>query len=388
MEKGQLDGGIPMQAIGLQSVKTPFDLDKSVNTDSVDGDDKPKPGGETASDAAPETPDTKPEVADGGSGGTDSGKNEFEGYSRIAILAKRMQEVTKELPEDVEIPKDLDMEGLQKLIYETAEKGIQNFDTIKTKRQQELEMQLAKEGLDSGQVFEAVKYVMQGGSLQQVSRYNQLKTLSEFDATNAEEKEQIVAASLRIAGNDEELITAHLDRLTDEDLDDAYAAAKKKISAYADAQWAQDKKAAEDYQKQINQQLAQFRNNVRQAYLVEDFGVKLSESEVEEYADYAGKKSAVITSEDGARVEVTPLQAKLAEILQDPKQSAYLTLMVKNGVDKYVNKVEVQATDKYLKGIADMEDDPAAEAAGASGAGEKKKSIQDLLAGAKFLGKS
>lgn len=267
----------------------------------------------------------------------------------------------KDFMADVEIPTDLDWDGLIDLVDAQAEKRIltkkeQEF----LAKEQEYEKQLKQKFPE--EIFEYAQHLAAGGSNEAVTRASALHYWEKLDAQSEEDKEDVVRVQYQIMEQSDEMIDAFIETKlnTPEALDEAYKKAKAFIAQTRLDELEADKRRGEELKRQNQERVDSENGQIKKAIRDGFHGLKLDEMQanaLEEYMLSAKHFRDIDTPEGKKRISETTEAKTLREMtLEDRVLFGYLTQF---GLKNLVAHLDKRGTDKFLQALESADDSPA-----------------------------
>lgn len=281
----------------------------------------------------------------------ETGKEPSPGY-KLATFFKK----DGFLPGDLEVPEDIDADGLKELVKKTLSSTVeQPSEEVIAAREAEIEELYKQEGLSDAEI-EAFKYWRRGLSPETVVTHAQYHELADYEPENNEEKLAIIAEAYKLH-NQPDVVDRLLDGLQDEDeIDSELFKSRKILKKHGDELLDTAKKQFEEQLEQQRKQDAKIRKDILSAVKATSFPVQLSEDAAEDLADYVSKKDQVIVLPNNKRVQVARIYSDMEKIAEDPDKLALVAYIVKEGVQAFANTVVENAGTDFIKTLAETEE--------------------------------
>lgn len=349
-----------------------FDLDinddvndsGSVDTavqEAVKAVEKPEPP-KTEAVQTTEEPEQTPDTQE------TSKEEDLKGYSKAALYASLLKDKGV-FPEDLEIKKDLTEEEIVDLLEDAA---LKLKDKDKEKLVEDAEAEAQRRLSEKGMTEEHLTYIQQimnGADPRIVSRVAQYRSWADAELEGEEDMEAVVRAGLRLQlsnnPNADDLIEAYMEKNVTGKGTDVLQEQSTKFQDYigkvADYLEAEDMKRVEAQKAATEQAEQKFSTDVEQQVQTGFFGIELKKPQQKELIDYMTKKTEVIeidTPQGKRKVKVTKEEADRRQDALDMKIRVLEAYQRKTRYTKLVNAAHQTASNKFLKSIKGMDDEP------------------------------
>lgn len=298
-----------------------------------------------------------------------SKEEDLKGYSKAALYALHFQKEKGLFPEDLEIKKDLTEEEFVDLLEEAA---LKLKDKDKEKLVEDAEAEAQRRLSEKGMTEEHLTYIQQimnGADPRIVSKVAQYRSWADAELEGEEDMEAVVRAGLRLQlsnnPNADDLIEAYMEKNVTGKGTDVLQEQSAKFQDYigkvADYLEAEDTKRVEAQRAAAEQAEQKFSTDVEQQVQTGFFGIELKKPQQKELIDYMTKKTEVIeidTPQGKRKVKVTKEEADRRQDALDMKIRVLEAYQRKTRYTKLVNAAHQTASNKFLKSIKGMDDEP------------------------------
>lgn len=276
--------------------------------------------------------------------------------NNFSLLLKSFQVTDKLIPEDVEIPDELDGTEFKKFLKEAVKKEVlaESAPDIEEREAKWLNY-LQEKGITEEQIefASARAYGVQDETL---SRVAQLRNLATAELQDDKEREYVVRTKLALEGNKPSLIDTYIqNELSDEEkLKEAADEAQVALGQMADAEFEEQKQAAIAAKKADEEKAKEQRTNFEKIIDNGFFGIKLPKEEKEALKKYMFESNVVkhIDTPQGKKPIARPQEAwDLQELEKDPEKRIFFSYLVRNGLQNAVTTLHKVASDDFLKKI-------------------------------------
>lgn len=274
----------------------------------------------------------------------------------FSLTLKSFQKTDKLIPEDVEIPDDIDGATFKSILKEHLKKEVLSESAPDiTQRELEWEQYLHDKGYTEEQIAYSTAVAL-GVPEQTVNRVHQLRQLASAELKEEKDMEYIVRTRFALEGNSKALIDTHIQtELSDlEKLKAAALESQQVLQEMADEEFEAEKAQAEankEAQRQRNlEQRKIFEATIDEGF----FGIKLSKEEANDLKKYIYSPDVVKdidTPQGKKRVAYSQETWDLMEIEKDPKKRMFYSYLIKNGLEKAANTIHQKSSDDFLKKI-------------------------------------
>lgn len=281
---------------------------------------------------------------------------ETEGLNGYALTLKSFQVTDKLIPEDVEIPNNIDGAQFKQLLKEAIKKEVLSESAPDLEEREAAWINHLNEKGISDEQIEYSKSIALGVKEEVVNRVNQLKNLATAQLQNDEEREYVVRTKLALEGNSQKLIDTHIQtELSDEEkLKEAADEAQVVLGQMADQEFQAEKARAlaekTATEERIKTERIAFEKVIDEGF----FGIKLSKEEAAIQKKYMFDRSVVKdidTPQGKKRIAFSQETLDLQELEKDIEKRAFFSYLVRNGLQNAATTLHKKSADDFLKKI-------------------------------------
>jgi hypothetical protein len=283
-------------------------------------------------------------------------------------LAKSFQTTDKVLPEDVEIPEDIDGEGLKSLLLEELTKQAiakaSESDLVAAERKKLEAKGLTAEQIESAMAFSQARAEgIEPEELQHIQYYD---AMSAYVPQEYDHKLEYVRRRYLAAGQEPALVESYLKKeYGDQEDDDAMARLDQEVEAATGifgklkaAISTQVKQRVETEKAERDRQIQEERKAIDKVLETGLYGVKLAKADREKLLKdiYEVDSYETVDTDAGPqRIALTKEAKAYREIMASPEKRAMMSFIAINGVEAFVSLVSKKTSDSFLRAIQSSE---------------------------------